>query len=78
MNTFSKITKKHTFKLLSIFLLLFSMISSSFPQQITFAESDPGYQEGHGSIRNDQGEIDYDEATINKVVSFGNIPGEYF
>jgi len=80
LNIFSIITKKQMVKLFGLFLLLLLLASTFTSQQFLGADDSGGhnYEEGHGSIKNEDGEIDYDEATINKEVSFGNKPGEYF
>src|SRR5690625_7927820 len=67
-------------KLFGLFLLLLLLASTFTSQQFLGADDSGGhdYEGGHGSIKNEDGEIDYDEATINKEVSFGNKPGEYF
>lgn len=80
MNYFERTTGSLTFKLAVIVLLVFSLVITPTTTPFLSAEngSDGDYREGHGSIKNEQGEIDYDEATINKQVSFGNKPGEYF
>ncbi|HLR75951.1 MAG TPA: hypothetical protein VK077_11860, partial [Virgibacillus sp.] len=79
MSFVEKVGRTRAFNMFASLLLIFSLLTSAIPPKIAFADNTRSdYEEGHGSIKNDQGEIDYPEATINKEVSFGNKPGEYF
>lgn len=73
--------RSRNFAIFAIFLLLFSLFSTSVPQVKMYAEEGgqgPVEEGEYGSILNGDGEIEEDRATINKEVSFGNKPGEYF
>lgn len=74
MRSFERATQQKFFYVFSIALLIFSLLTTAIPAQISRAEDSGNqneeYEEGHGSIKNDGGELDYDEATINKEISF--------
>jgi len=80
LSSFEKVTKKQSFKLFSIILLLFSLLTTSVPPKMAVADTDGFIDEdgSYGSKRNKDSEIEYERATINKQVSFGENPGEYF
>ena len=80
MSSFEKVTKKQSFKLFSIILLLFSLLTTSVPPKMAVADTGGFIDEegSYGSKRNKDSEIEYERATINKQVSFGENPGEYF
>src|SRR5690625_1288681 len=69
--------------------MLFYMLSASIPPQIAFAEDSgnntpDGFIDEHdddtvrGSTRNEENGKSYERADVNKQVSFGDKPGEYF
>src|SRR5690625_2919015 len=79
MNHFERITRKQSFKVFTIILLLFSLLMTSLPRQIAIAANGFSDEEGiYGSIRNEVDERDYERAIVDKKVSFGDKPGEYF
>lgn len=80
MHRIEKQVHSKSFAIMAIILLLFSIFSSSYPVGTLSADAtnSNGIQEGYGQIKNGEGEIDYEEAKINKEVSFGNNPGEFF
>lgn len=69
------------FKYFAIMLILFSSLVPAFPQGIVLADGSIGTtaDEGtYGNIQNDGEGRDHERAKINKQVSFGDKPGEYF
>src|SRR5690625_1906187 len=70
--------KKVILKGFSILLIILLLT----PNHGIFAEiilqDNNNYKAGHGEIENQNGSLEKDRAIINKEVSFGNRPGEYF
>lgn len=79
MNNVLKISSKKTVVFLVICLLFISFPISFLQTNMIIAEEQHiETKEGYGSILNSDGARDYERAMINKSVSFGNKPGEYF
>ncbi|GGA75853.1 DUF7507 domain-containing protein [Ornithinibacillus halotolerans] len=79
MNWFKEVVSKRAFKLFSIFLIVFYMFTTSIPTQIVVANEQYDVETGeHGDIRNEKTGREYERAMIDKKVSWGNKPGEYF
>ncbi|WP_273123975.1 DUF7507 domain-containing protein [Bacillus weihaiensis] len=79
MNWFKKNTSKKAFKLFSIVMLLFYTFSTVIPPKLVVADTQYDVDTNeNGEIRNEKTGKDYERASIDKKVSWGNKPGEYF